>query len=254
MREKIIAGNWKMNPDYAQGLELIANLKEAAASLPSSGAVKTLVFPPYVFLPAFAEILADSSVNFGAQNVASTKNGAFTGEVSATMLKSLGARYCIIGHSERREYFGENEEILLKKINLLLEQDIIPVYCCGERLEERQAGKHFDVVSAQVRDAIGKTEREQARRIVIAYEPVWAIGTGVVASPEQAQEMHAFIRGVLTSCFDQNLADEIPVLYGGSVKASNSAELFACPDIDGALVGGASLIIDDFCGIIKNRL
>lgn len=254
MREKIIAGNWKMNPDFAQGLELIANLKNAIAPLHSGEAVKTLVFPPYVFLPAFAEMLKGSSICFGAQNVASTTNGAFTGEISATMLKSIGADYCIIGHSERREYFGENEEILLKKINLLLEQNITPVYCCGERLEERKAEKHFDVVAAQIRQAIGKLDRNQAAKIVIAYEPVWAIGTGVVATPAQAQEMHAYIREVLNTCFDKDLADRIPILYGGSVKASNSAELFACPDIDGALVGGASLIVDDFCGIIKNRL
>ncbi len=254
MRKKIIAGNWKMNPDFAQGIELIEKIKTTAIPLIEGDGVQILIFPPYIYLNEFAGKLSTTKIGLGSQNVASTKNGAYTGEISASMLKSMQIKYCLIGHSERREYFNEDEKLLLQKIKLLLDENIIPIYCCGERLTDRQNNEHFAIVKDQISKIFLELTREEAKKIIIAYEPVWAIGTGVVATPQQAQEMHAFIRNEIRIIFDEEVAEGTSILYGGSVKASNSAELFSCNDIDGALVGGASLLPDDFCGIIKNSI
>lgn len=249
MRKKIVAGNWKMNTTVPEGVELAKEVVKEAASLSSD--VKLIVGVPFTHLTSVAAALEGSKVELSAQNCADEVKGAYTGEVSAKMLASLPVKYVILGHSERREYYGETNEKLVKKINLALAENIAPIYCVGEKLEEREAGKHFEVVASQIKEVLFGLTEEQMKNIVIAYEPVWAIGTGKTATSEQAQEIHAFIRETLAEKFGA-LAEEISILYGGSCKPSNAQELFAQKDIDGGLIGGASLVASDFIAIAKS--
>ena len=238
-----------MNTTVPEGVELAKEVVKEAASLSSD--VKLIVGVPFTHLTSVAAALEGSKVELSAQNCADEVKGAYTGEVSAKMLASLPVKYVILGHSERREYYGETNEKLVKKINLALAENIAPIYCVGEKLEEREAGKHFEVVASQIKEVLFGLTEEQMKNIVIAYEPVWAIGTGKTATSEQAQEIHAFIRETLAEKFGA-LAEEISILYGGSCKPSNAQELFAQKDIDGGLIGGASLVASDFIAIAKS--
>jgi triosephosphate isomerase len=248
MRKKIVAGNWKMNTTLSEGIELAREVNKLVENNPSD--VTVVVAPPFIHLTEISELL--TCVYLSAQNCASESKGAYTGEVSVEMIKSAGAQYVIIGHSERRSYFKENDETLLKKTKLALDQELVPIFCCGEQLSEREAGIHFSTVKKQLDETIFKFDEKQFRKIVIAYEPVWAIGTGVNASPEQAQEMHKFIRELITKKFNEQVAEETTILYGGSCKPSNAKELFDNPDVDGGLIGGASLQANDFMAIIQS--
>ena len=250
MRKKIVAGNWKMNTTVTEGVALAKAIVEKVNELPKD--VKLVVAPPFTHLVPVAEVLKGSPVALSAQNCADQPKGAFTGEVSAAMLKDAGCCYTILGHSERREYYGETSEKLVKKMALAFENGLKVIFCVGEKLEERNEGRHFDVVSRQISEVLFGLTAEQMASVVIAYEPVWAIGTGVTATSEQAQEIHAFIRKTLSAHFGKKVADETTILYGGSCKPSNAKELFACPDIDGGLIGGASLKADDFLAIAKS--
>ncbi len=247
MRKKIVAGNWKMNTTVAEGKILAQEIVAALDRVPSD--VQLIVAPPFTHLVTVAEVIKGTSIALSAQNCADQPKGAYTGEVAVSMLKDAGCTYTILGHSERREYYGETSEKLVKKIGLALEAGISPIFCVGEKLEERNAGKHFDVVRAQIQDVLFQFTSESMKNIVIAYEPVWAIGTGVTATSEQAQEIHAFIRKCLADRFGKEIAEGTSILYGGSCKPSNARELFACKDIDGGLIGGAALKSEDFVGI-----
>ena len=248
MRKKIVAGNWKMNKSWPEALELAKAL--AANSAGFSADVQVIVSPPALYLQGLRAELP-GSISIAAQNCSHHDSGAFTGEISAVMLKSMNVHHCIIGHSERRQYFGETNEIIREKIDACLRNGITPIFCCGEHLSERNAGDHFNTVAAQIKEALFYLSAEQIQQVVIAYEPVWAIGTGVTASNEQAEEMHAFIRDFLAKNYDNHIAESISILYGGSVSATNAADLFACPNVDGGLVGGASLKVADFTTIIQ---
>jgi len=247
MRKKIVAGNWKMNTNLTEGIELAKAVNKMIEEARTE--VNVIIAPPFTHLAEINKIL--TVVGLSAQNCASEIKGAYTGEVSVEMIKSTGAKYVIIGHSERRTYYGETDNILAKKINLALEHNLIPIYCIGEVLTEREAGRHFEVVTNQLADGIFQLTPVQLSGVIIAYEPVWAIGTGVNATPFQAQEMHSFIRKEISKKYHDAIASEIPVLYGGSCKGSNAAELFANPDVDGGLIGGASLKADEFLQIVK---
>ena len=247
MRNKIVAGNWKMNTTVTEGIALAEAIVARMDSVPAG--VSLVVAPPFTHLTAVAKVLAGSPVALSAQNCADQPKGAYTGEVSAAMLKDAGCRYTILGHSERREYYGETSEKLVRKMALAFENGLKVIFCVGEKLEERQEGRHFDVVSAQIAEVLFSLSPEEMANVVIAYEPVWAIGTGVTATSEQAQEIHAFIRRTLAAHFGEAVAEATTILYGGSCKPSNAKELFACPDIDGGLIGGASLKADDFIAI-----
>ncbi|MBQ4012472.1 MAG: triose-phosphate isomerase [Bacteroidales bacterium] len=249
MRKKIVAGNWKMNTTVAEGAELAKAIVAKVNEIPEG--VKLIIAPPFTHLTCVAQILGDSEVALSAQNCADEPKGAFTGEVSAAMLKSAGCAYTILGHSERRQYYGETAEKLVKKITLAMENGLRVIYCMGETLSEREEGRHFDVVSEQISSVLFGLTQAELKRITIAYEPVWAIGTGVTATAAQAQEMHAFIRQTVCAHFGEDYAENMAILYGGSCKPSNAKELFACPDIDGGLIGGASLKADDFIAIAK---
>ena len=250
MRKKIVAGNWKMNTTVAEGVELAKGIVAKVNEI--SKGVTLVVAPPFTHLVSVGEALKGSPVALSAQNCADQPKGAFTGEVAAAMLKGVGCAYTILGHSERREYYGETSEKLVKKIALAFENGLKVIYCVGEKLDDRKAGNHFDVVSQQLSEVLFGLTAEQMADVVIAYEPVWAIGTGVTATAEQAQEIHAFIRKTLADKFGKKVADETTILYGGSCKPSNAKELFACPDIDGGLIGGASLKADDFIAIAQS--
>lgn len=250
MRKKIVAGNWKMNTSVAEGIELARNLVEGLGEVPSD--VKLIIAPPFTHLVPVASVLEDSGISLAAQNCADESKGAYTGEVSASMISGTGCKYVILGHSERRQYYGETPEKLVRKIRLALSEGLCPIFCVGENLEERNAGKHFEVVGSQIAEVLGEFTSEEASSIIIAYEPVWAIGTGVTATAAQAQEIHSFIRGVLAGQFDESFAADMPILYGGSCKPANASELFACPDIDGGLIGGAALKASDFLAIAKS--
>lgn len=247
MRKNIVAGNWKMNTTVAEGIQLAKEVVEKGAQL--NGNVKLILGTPFTHLYPVAQVLKGSNVGLAAQNCADQPKGAYTGEVSVSMLKSVEAQYCILGHSERREYYGETSEKLVKKMALALEQGISPIFCVGEKLEQREAGEHFNVVKAQIEEVLFTLTDEQMKQVIVAYEPVWAIGTGKTATAEQAQEIHNFIRKTIDAKFGQQIADDTTILYGGSCKPSNAKELFACPDIDGGLIGGASLKSDDFVAI-----
>jgi triosephosphate isomerase len=216
------------------------------------GNAEVIIIPPFVHINAISRmVINDRNLSAGAQNCSNHVSGAYTGEVSAAMLKSCGATYVIIGHSERRQYFGEHNDWLAKKVDAVLAEGLIPIYCCGETLEERESNKHFDVLKSQVSEALFHLSTEQMSNVVVAYEPVWAIGTGKTASTAQAQEVHAFIRTLLKDKFGADVSDNITIQYGGSVKADNAKELFSAPDIDGALVGGAALQSRSFVDIVK---
>ena len=247
MRKPFIAGNWKMNNTRAAAKELVSALKPLVADIKD---VEIAVAPTFTCLQDVAELLKGSNIELSAQNISYAKSGAYTGEISADMLKDVGATHAIIGHSERRQYFGETDESVSKRVRAALDNDIIPIMCVGESLAEREAGKTFDVVLGQLVNGLSSVKNDEAARVVIAYEPVWAIGTGKTPTSEQAQEMHAHIRSLLAAKYGKEVADEISILYGGSCKPSNAKELFANPDVDGGLIGGASLKAKDFMGII----
>jgi len=238
-----------MHTTPEEGVQLVKDITEKISSLP--GNTEVLFIPPFTHLASLAFVSSQPGFYTGAQNCAAFEKGAYTGEVAAFMLPSLGVKYVLVGHSERRSIYGEDHATLRTKTNLVLANGMIPVFCCGETLEEREAGRHFDTVKKQLEDSVFHLSPEQAETIVLAYEPVWAIGTGKTASPEQAQEIHQYIRSLLNEKYGENVAAGIPILYGGSVKASNAASLFVQADIDGALVGGASLQADEFAAIIN---
>lgn len=244
MRRKIAAGNWKLNGNRASASELLAALQ-----IPANEDVEVLVCPPMVYLAELAETFAGRGIAFGAQDVSAHEKGAYTGEVSAGMLKEIGASHALVGHSERRQYHGETSEVVADKFIAARAAGIVPVLCVGETLAEREAGQTEARIAEQL-DAVFAAAGDRALEgAIVAYEPVWAIGTGKTATPDQAQAVHAFIRG-LAAARDANIAGSLPILYGGSVKADNAAELFSQPDVDGGLVGGASLVAAEFNGII----
>jgi triosephosphate isomerase len=254
MRKKIIAGNWKMNTNLPEGLDLVKSINRQIEKLDfDTEKFGMIIAPPYTHLHSISEILSEK-IFLSAQNLAAWEKGAYTGEISAQMLKSVGVEYVILGHSERRHYFGENNDILSTKLNIALEADLNPIFCIGEVLEEREAGKHFDVIEKQIKEVLFKLSDEEFKKIIIAYEPVWAIGTGKTASPQQAQEIHLFIRNLIKSHFNAEIADNTTILYGGSCKPANAEGLFSEPDIDGGLIGGASLKADDFVELLKIRM
>lgn len=251
MRKKIVAGNWKMNKSFFEAEELIAEIAEAVEEIELNN-TEVVLCPPFVYLEMATDIAEEYNIKVGGQNVNDNENGAYTGEISASMLQSLEIDYCIIGHSERRKYFSEDNAFLKRKVDAVLNHGIHPVFCCGEVLAERESGKHFDIVKTQLVESLFHLSSDQFLQTVIAYEPIWAIGTGVNASPDQAQEMHAFIRLLIAKRYDLHIANETSILYGGSCNAKNAAELFAQPDIDGGLIGGASLKSEEFIQIIKS--
>lgn len=249
MRKKIVAGNWKCNTNVQEGVELAKAVNQAVVNSGVNDVVVVLG-TPFTHLVSVVNAVDSNVIGVAAQNCAAEPKGAFTGEVSAAMVQSTGAKYVILGHSERREYYGETSEILNKKVALALTNGLTPIYCCGEALPIRQANTQNDYVKTQLEETIFNLSAEDFSKLAIAYEPIWAIGTGVTASTEQAQEMLAFIRGLIAEKFGQSVAADTSILYGGSCNAKNAPELFAQPDIDGGLIGGASLKAEDFLGII----
>ncbi|MCI7514812.1 MAG: triose-phosphate isomerase [Bacteroidales bacterium] len=247
MRKHIVAGNWKMNTTVPEGVELAKAVVAKSVEVPSD--VELIIGTPFTHLYPVNEVVAGTRVALSAENCADHVKGAYTGEISVDMLTSVGCQYTILGHSERRQYYGETDEKLVEKTKLALAAGLKVILCVGENLEEREANKHFDVCKAQTVNVLKNFTAEDMKNVVIAYEPVWAIGTGKTATAEQAQEIHAFIRKTLADLFSAEVADQVSILYGGSCKPSNAKELFACPDIDGGLIGGAALKADDFIGI-----
>ena len=251
MRKKIVAGNWKMNKNLQEGVALAAELKDIlAAEKPNC---EVIIGTPFIHLATVSELLKDSVIAVSAENCANHESGAYTGEVSAAMVKSTGAEYVILGHSERREYYAETPEILKEKVDLALANGLKVIFCIGESLEEREANKQNGVVKAELEGSVFNLTAEEFKNIIVAYEPIWAIGTGKTATADQAEEIHAYIRSVIADKYGKEVADDTTILYGGSCKASNAPELFAKPDIDGGLIGGASLKAADFKGIIDAR-
>jgi triosephosphate isomerase (TIM) len=250
MRKQIAAANWKMNLTIQQGEQLIDDILAIPHDIKDNQEVIFAVPAPYLAM-AQQKLRNKENVFVAAQNVYSKKSGAYTGEISVDMLSSLAVQYVVIGHSERREYFNESNAFLAEKVNICLDNNIHPIFCCGEALAIREAGTQNEFVASQLKESLYHLSADQIRRIVIAYEPIWAIGTGKTASSAQAQEMHAFIRTSLTDQYGANTANSISILYGGSVKAANAAEIFSQPDVDGGLVGGASLIAEEFVSIIN---
>ena len=248
MRKPFIAGNWKMNTDSASAVALAAGL---AKELSSVDTVDVAVCPPFVYLQSVAAALSASNVALGSQNVYFQEKGAFTGEISCAMLKDTSCAYAIIGHSERRHVMGETDAMINKKISAAISGGLLPIFCVGELLEDRQGGTTNEVVASQIKNGLEGICAESVQAVTVAYEPVWAIGTGLTATPEQAQEVHAMIRGLLTELYGNEIAQAIRIQYGGSAKPSNTAELMAQPDVDGLLVGGASLKVEDFAAMIK---
>jgi triosephosphate isomerase len=251
MRRVIIAGNWKMYKTIQESIELVNLLKRSVADVSE---VEIVVCPPFTSLSDVREVILESNIKLGAQDCYWEKEGAFTGEVSCAMLRSAGCEYVIVGHSERRQYFGETNETVNKKAKAALKEGLKPIVCVGERIEERKAGKTFDVIKDHVTNSLAGLTRDDMLKTVIAYEPVWAIGTGLTATKEQAEEAHKYIRGLLQKMYDAELAGSVRIQYGGSVKPDNIKELISQEDVDGALVGGASLKSDSFSQIIKNCL
>ncbi|MFN0727895.1 triose-phosphate isomerase [Polaribacter gochangensis] len=250
MRSKIVAGNWKMNNDVEETKSLVKGIRKAIKRLPLAN-TRVLVSPTFVNLTSAIKKAKKSNIEVVAQNMHQENNGAFTGEISADMLKNIGVETVIIGHSERRSIFGETDELLAKKVNQAIQNDMEVIFCFGEQLEDRKLDNHFKVVQNQLEHGLFHLEAIAWNQIVLAYEPVWAIGTGETASPEQAQEMHAFIRKLLQEKYNTSVADNTSILYGGSVKPSNANEIFSKQDVDGGLIGGASLNVEDFTKIIK---
>jgi triosephosphate isomerase (TIM) len=251
MRKKIVAGNWKMNKAFQEAEDLMFEIVDELTEK-GAGDTEVIICPPAVYLEMSSDIAAENGFMIGAQNLSQWESGAYTGEISASMLHSMGITHSILGHSERRTYFGETDKIIAAKIDLALKYGMTPIYCCGEVLAERQSEKHFEIVRQQVNEALFHLGNEAISQVIIAYEPVWAIGTGVTASSAQAQEMHAFIRSLLTEKYGSEISQEISILYGGSCNAQNAVELFANPDVDGGLIGGASLKAADFVTIVNS--
>jgi triosephosphate isomerase len=247
-KRPLIAGNWKMYKTASEAVTLVQTLKAAAHTVSN---VTIVICPPFTALGEVSKVLKDTAINLGAQNMYCAPEGAFTGEISPTMLKDSGCRYVILGHSERRQHFKEDDFLIHEKVKTALKYSIIPIVCVGETLAERDAKKHFDVVKTQFDDSIGRLEKEDISKVVIAYEPVWAIGTGKTATPDQAEQMHSYIRRLLNERYSQEVGNRIPLLYGGSVKPDNTRSLMEKPNIDGALVGGASLKAESFAQIIQ---
>ncbi len=252
MRRKIVAGNWKMNMTFGEADDLLAGILEEIGNNGIPAHVDAVVCPPALYLELATDMASGKSLFVGAQNVSEHEKGAFTGEISAAMLQSVEVDYCIIGHSERRQYFHESNQELADKTDILLKHNIKPIFCCGELLDDREDDLHMDVVSTQLEEGLFHLEEDDFRKLVIAYEPVWAIGTGKTASPEQAQEMHAFIRALVAKKYSKEIADECIILYGGSCNADNAKVLFSQADVDGGLIGGASLKVDDFLSILRS--
>jgi triosephosphate isomerase (TIM) len=250
MRKQIAAANWKMNCTFQQGEKLLDDILDAGIKLNDHQLAIFAVPHPYLLMTR-SEVEEEKNYYVAAQNCHHKKSGAFTGEVSVEMLHSMNIKYCVIGHSERREYNAETNMMLADKVNLCFENFIAPIFCCGEPLNIREAGTQNDYVAKQLKESLFHLPASTIKNIIIAYEPIWAIGTGKTASTQQAQEIHQYLRSVVAAQYDKAVADEIPILYGGSVKASNAKELFSCPDVDGGLVGGASLVAADFLEIIK---
>jgi triosephosphate isomerase len=251
MRKNIVAGNWKMNTNLAEGIELAKAINLKVGKELKNDKTGVVIGAPFTHLYAISQVIDNDKICLAAQNCASELKGAYTGEVSASMLKSVGVKAVILGHSERRAYYGETNEILFKKVKIVLENGLKPIFCCGEVLPERESNVHFDVVKDQIEQVLFKLDENDFKNVIIAYEPVWAIGTGKTASSDQAQEMHAYIRTLIAEKFGSELAFDTSILYGGSCKASNARELFSKPDVDGGLIGGASLQADEFMGIIN---
>jgi triosephosphate isomerase len=250
MRKTIIAGNWKMYKTITQAIELANGLKRGLFNLEGQD-IDIIICPPYTALCEVSEVIANSNIQLGAQDAYWQDEGAFTGEVSAYMLKDAGVKFVIIGHSERRQYFGETNESVNKKLKAVLKQGLTPIFCVGESLNEREKGKTFEVLEDHVKNGLRDIAQEDALKLVIAYEPVWAIGTGKTATAQQAQEAQKYIRDLLAKMYNSDAADSIRIQYGGSVKPENTTELIKQPDVDGALVGGASLTIESFTQIVK---
>ena len=248
MRKNIIAGNWKMNTTLPDGQELLDSIIDSELHETPI----TIVAPPYIHLTEFSKKLENSSIQLAAQNCHQQDSGAYTGEISVGMLASIGVKYVILGHSERRQYFMEDSLGISFKVSNVLQHGLKPIYCCGETLEQRKNGEHFDTIGTQIKHGLFKLNEIEIQQCVIAYEPIWAIGTGETASPEQAQEVHKYIRTTVAAQYGELVADNISILYGGSVKPANAQELFACADIDGALIGGASLSADSFAAISQS--
>jgi triosephosphate isomerase (TIM) len=250
MRTKIVAGNWKMNKTFHEAEELLADITDLLQEdgLPD---VTVVVCPPSVYLEMAYDFAEEAGFYTGAQNLSDKDSGAYTGEISAPMIHSLGASFAIVGHSERRTYFNEIDQLLKNKVLQALKHDLVPIFCCGEVLDERNRDIHFEVVKKQLQIALFDLPKEDFVNVVIAYEPVWAIGTGATALPEQAQEMHEFIRKLIAEKYGEEIAANTTILYGGSCNEKNASELFSQPDVDGGLIGGASLKADSFIGIIK---
>ncbi|MBN1599662.1 MAG: triose-phosphate isomerase [Bacteroidales bacterium] len=246
MRKKIVAGNWKMNTTVQEGIELAKGVNDKV----SGSDVTVILCTPFVHLTEVKRQISKETLYLGAQNCSDHQSGAYTGEVSAAMVKSAGADYVILGHSERRSYYGETDSLLADKVKIVLENNLTPIFCVGEVLKEREAGKHFDVVKKQMNEGLFNLSAPEFSKIVIAYEPVWAIGTGKTATAEQAQEIHKVIRDHIAAKYGSEIAENTSVIYGGSCKPSNAKELFSNPDVDGGLIGGASLNADDFMGIV----
>jgi triosephosphate isomerase len=251
MRKKIVAGNWKMNLDYNEGLALFSEIANMVKD-EITGSQQAVICSPFIHLNSLVQLAKGyDKIAVGAQNAHQNESGAYTGEISAKMVKSTGAAYVILGHSERRQYFGEDNQLLAQKTEAALKNGLKPIFCIGETLEEREGEQHFDVIKKQLEEGVFHFSTEQFEQLVLAYEPVWAIGTGKTATAEQAQEIHAFIREQIANNYTQEVADNITILYGGSCNPKNAAELFAQPDIDGGLIGGASLKSRDFLDIVK---
>lgn len=249
MRKNIVAGNWKMNTTVPEGLQLADDVNEALKGFKANCDV--IICVPFTHLVPVCGIVDQEILGVGAENCADHKSGAYTGEVSAAMVASTGAKYVILGHSERRQYYNETSETLREKVALALENGLTPIFCIGEVLKEREDGTYNDVVRRQVEEGLFNLSPEDFSKIILAYEPVWAIGTGKTATADQAEDMHAFIRSTIANKYGNEIADNTSILYGGSCKPSNAAELFAKPDVDGGLIGGASLKAEDFMGIVK---
>lgn len=254
MRQKIVAGNWKMNKTLEEA-NILASEVTGMVTDEVRGDVKVIFCVPFPYLLTIKNIVGNSSKIFvGAQNCTDQESGAFTGEVSAVMLKSMDIPYVILGHSERRQYYGEDAKLLARKVDVALKHGLIPIFCCGEPLDVREANKHEQLVKTQVEESLFHLDEAAFRKVVIAYEPVWAIGTGKTATAQQAQDMHKVIRDHVAAKYGKSVADDVAILYGGSVNAGNAKELFACPDVDGGLVGGASLKSREFTEVIKGAV
>ena len=251
MRTKIVAGNWKMNLDYQEGLALFSEITNMIKD-EITGNQEAIICSPFIHLSSLVQLAKGyNKVSLGAQNAHQAEAGAYTGEISAKMIKSVGAQYVILGHSERRQYFAETNALLAKKTDIVLSNGLKPIFCIGETLAEREANQHFAIIKSQLEEGVFHLAAEDFAKLVLAYEPVWAIGTGVTASSAQAQEIHAFIRAEISAKYGKDVAEGITILYGGSCNPKNAAELFAQPDIDGGLIGGASLKSRDFLDILR---